>query len=286
MRKNLHPLAGFGAKENIATIANGLNRTIRPFFTLRRFFRRHSCKNCTPTSEVFFRQILQSSPVEHELFRVAHFFKRPPISALESANFFRAANGLVDFCYGLLDVKQNCFFAGSKAFYGLGPAGSGGFKGFHRLEGASSVFGCFHKTYKKVQPVAIDPSRRCLGGGNYFGVFQKGVAGAFDGVVKPLCPLRPLRRSLPRPKSGFLIFRAECGYVDLFFANLSAFRAFCRFLRTNCPKTGCMAPAGRPPAPPLDRRFSVHSFKFCTTSMSQSHIVLGCLRWALCPALR
>lgn len=123
MRKNLHPLAAFGAKENIATIANGLNRTIRPFFTLRRFFRRHSCKNCTPTSEVFFRQILQSSPVEHELFRVAHFFKRPPISALESANFFRAANGLVGFCYGLLHVKQNCFFAGSKAFYGLGPAG-------------------------------------------------------------------------------------------------------------------------------------------------------------------
>ena len=168
----------------------------------------------------------------------------------------------------------------------MGPAGSGAFKGFHRLEGASSVFGCFHKTYKKVQPVAIDPSRRCLGGGNYFGVFQKGVAGAFDGVVKPLCPLRPLRRSLPRPKSGFLIFRAECGYVDLFFANLSVFRAFCRFLRTNCPKTGCMAPAGRPPAPPLDRRFSVHSFKFCTTSMFQYHIVLGCLRWALCPALR
>ena len=106
MRKNLHPLAAFGAKENIGTIANGLNRTIRPFFTLRRFFRRHSCKNCTPTSEVFFRQILQSSPVEHQLFRVAHFFKRPPISALESAHFFRAANGLVGFCYGILHVKK------------------------------------------------------------------------------------------------------------------------------------------------------------------------------------
>ena len=223
MRKNLHPLAAFGAKENIATIANGLNRTIRPFFTLRRFFRRHSCKNCTPTSEVFFRQILQSSPVEHQLFRVAHFFKRPPISALESAHFFRAANGLV--------------------------------------------------------------GRRCLGGGNYFGVFQKGVAGAFDGVVKPLCPLRPLRRGLPRPKSGFLVFRAECGYVDLFLQIFLLCEHFVDFSGQTVQR-GCMAPAGRMPAPPLNRRFSVHSFKFCTTSMSQYHIVLGCLRRALCPALR
>ena len=114
MRKNLHPLAAFGAKENIATIANRHNRTIQPFFTLRRFFRRHSCKNCTPTSEVFFLQILQSSPVEQQLFRVAHFFKRPPISALESAHFFRAANVLVGFCYGLLHVKKLflCWFEG------------------------------------------------------------------------------------------------------------------------------------------------------------------------------
>ena len=106
MSKNLHPLAAFGVKENIATIANRHNRTIRPFFPLRSFFRRHSCKNCTPTSEAFFRQILQSSPVEHQLFRAAHFFKRPLISALESANFFRAANGLVVFCYGLFHVKK------------------------------------------------------------------------------------------------------------------------------------------------------------------------------------
>ena len=106
MSKNLHPLAAFGAKENIATIANRHNRTIRLFFPLRSFFRRHSSKNCTPTSEAFFRQILQSSPVEHQLFRAAHFFKRPLTSALESANFFRAANGLVGFCYGLFHVKK------------------------------------------------------------------------------------------------------------------------------------------------------------------------------------
>lgn len=144
MSKNLHPLEAFGAKENIATIANRHNRTIRLFFPLRSFFRRHSSKNCTPTSEAFFRQILQSSPVEHQLFRAAHFFKRPLTSALESANFFRAANGLVGF-----PCKKNCFFAGSRAFSGLGAAGSGAFRGFHRLEGASSVFGCFHKTYKQ-----------------------------------------------------------------------------------------------------------------------------------------
>ena len=181
--------------------------------------------------------------------------------------------------------KKNCFFAGSKVFYGLGPAGSGAFRGFHRLERASSVFGCFHKTYKKVQPVAIDPSRRCLGGGNYFGVFQKGVVGAFDGVVNPLCPLRPLRRGFPRPKSGFLVFRAECGYVDLFLQIFLLFEHFVDF-SVQTVQRGCIAPAGRPPAPPLDRRFSVHSFKFCTTSMFQYHIVLGCLRRALCPALR
>lgn len=285
MRKNLHPLAAIGAKENIATIANRHNRTIRPFFTLRRFFRRYSCKNCTPTSEVFFLQILHSSPVEHQLFRVAHFFKRPPISALESAHFFLCSECTGRFLLRTTPCKKNCFFAGSKAFYGLGSAGSGAFRGFHRLEGASSVFGCSHKTYKKVQPVAIDPRRRCLGGGNYFGVFQKGVAGAFDSVVNPLCPLRLLRRGFPRPKSGFLIFRAECEYVDLFLQIFLLFEHFVDFSGQTVQR-GCMAPAGRPPAPPLDRRFSVHSFKFCTTSMSQYHIVLRCLRRALCPALR
>ena len=208
MRKNLHPLAAFGAKENIATIANGLNRTIRPFFTLRRFFRRHSCKNCTPTSEVFFRQILQSSPVEHQLFRVAHFFKRPPISALESAHFFRAVNGLVGFCYGLLHVKKTVSLLVRRPFTAWS-------RRLWRLQRHPQIRGGI----------------QCLW-------------------------------------SFFLLFEH---FVD--FSGQTVQR-------------GCMAPAGRPPAPPLDRRFSVHSFKFCTPSMSQYHIVLGCLRRALCPALR
>lgn len=106
MSKNLHPLAAFGAKENIATIANRHNRTIRTFFPLRSFFRWHSCKNCTPTSEAFFRQILQSSPVEHQLFRRS----RVPIFFLQ---------GMVGFFYGLFHVKK-LFLRSSEGLFRLG----------------------------------------------------------------------------------------------------------------------------------------------------------------------
>lgn len=123
----------------------------------------------------------------------------------------------------------------------MGAADPGAFRGVHRLEGASSVFGCFHNTYKKVQAVAIDPmtakiSEPCMpqptlhGRRKLFRCLPKRRCWCFRCVVKPLCPLRPLRRGLPRPQSGFLVFRAECGYVDLFlqiFLLLEHFVDFC-----------------------------------------------------------
>lgn len=151
------------------------------------------------------------------------------------------------------------------------------------------------KHTKKVQPVAIDPmtakiSELCMpqptlhGRRKLFRCLPKRRCWCFRWCREaPLPPSTASSRSSTSSK-WLSYISSRMRVRGLVFANLSAFRAFCRFLRTDCPKR--MAPAGRPPAPPLDRRFSVHSFKFCTTSMSQCHIVLGCLRRALCPAAR
>ena len=61
----------------------------------------------------------------------------------------------------------------------------------------------------------------------FFDVFQKVVAGAFDGVEKPLLPLRPLRRGLPCPQSSFLVSRAERRPVLQIFLLFEHFVDFC-----------------------------------------------------------